>query len=186
MLVRMIHEHQSHKHPASLSSHLLYKTEIQGIGLPVNEPDAELSTGARPGFFRFPEIGIRSRGWIIAQRARPACHCTFHRVNRIESITLDATRLRKASCQDRESLVSTQAEFDRNPPAGIHLIDYRRVLDRIEEALEVENDLVRNAGCCCIPGDIGRGAGHTLSPRSAGVELATTLRSQSRKRVSCA
>lgn len=91
MLVRMIHEHQSHKHPASLSSRLLHKPEIQGIGLPIDKPNAELSTGTCPGFLRFPDIGIRARSWIVTKGARPARHCTFHRVNRIESITLDAT-----------------------------------------------------------------------------------------------
>ena len=37
--------------------------------------------------------------------------------------------------QDSQSLISAEAELDRDGATGVHLIDDRRILDRVEEAL---------------------------------------------------
>ncbi len=56
-------------HTSDLVSFLRHKAEIQGIGLPVNEFHTYLTTGARPGLFGLPDIGVNVGRWIVAQRA---------------------------------------------------------------------------------------------------------------------
>jgi hypothetical protein len=67
---------------------LLPERKIQKICLPIDEPNAHLTTGPCPGFLCLPDIRIGIRGRIIAERVGPE-GCLFHVVNRVEGVALD-------------------------------------------------------------------------------------------------